>query len=135
MRYMKNHEFIAIDGSDVTFNIDISTPENQGLFFISVPSLKIYSTANSRNAIKLAASTAIDSFLNYWLKRKNQQEFSDHLNALGFTFDPNSTAYVSRESDQLTMNEPSTPYGTEKNSSSSGITNSERFIYKTKLPQ
>ena len=76
MRYMKNHEFISIEGSDVTLSIDVSTPENEGMFFVSVPSLKIYSSANSRNAIKLAVNTAIDSFLTYWIKRKNQQEFS-----------------------------------------------------------
>lgn len=132
---MKNHEFISIDGTDVTFSIDVSTPENEGMFFVSVPSLKIYSSAKSRNAIKLAVNTAIDSFLNYWVKRKNQQEFSDHLNQLGFTTDARSSAQIRQDPMLSMVNEPSVAYRTEKEMDAAGNTNTERFVYKTKLPR
>lgn len=87
MRFMKESEFIAIDGANVTFSIDVATPEKDGLFFVSIPSLRIYSSAPSENAIKLAVNAAIDSFLSYWMKMKTESEFLNHLKSLGFSSD------------------------------------------------
>lgn len=85
MRYLKKNEFIIINGNDITFSVDVSNPENAGDYFLSIPSLKIYTSAKSLQSIQTEFKASLNSFINYWIKIKGKNEFMNHLKNLGFS--------------------------------------------------
>ena len=120
MYYMKNTEFIAIEEANMTFSIDVETPENDGLYFVSIPSLKIHSTAPSSEALDSAIKASLDSFLRYWLHIKSSADMVAHLEGLGFS----SAAGLSQ------VAEPSVVYSTKNSADSSNSSNeNRRFVY------
>lgn len=120
---MKNTEFISMEGADMTFSIDIETPENDGLFFVSIPSLNIHSTAASSDTLHSSITASLDSFLHYWLKIKSPSELKSHLQSLGFS----SNAGLSM------VAEPSVVYTTKVSEySSTPAVEKQRFVYTTK---
>lgn len=121
MYYMKNTEFIAIEEANMTFSIDVETPEHDGMYFVSIPSLNIHSTAASSEALDSSIKASLDSFIRYWLNVKTSDDLIAHLRQLGF----------SSEEGLSMVAEPSMVYTNKSAEASSSAVEKQRFVYTT----
>lgn len=118
---MKNTEFIAIEEANMTFSIDVETPEHDGMYFVSIPSLNIHTTAAASEALDSSIKASLDSFIRYWLNVKSSSDLVAHLRELGFSSDEGLSMVA----------EPSMVYTNKSTESSPSDIEKQRFIYTT----
>lgn len=87
--FKKNKERIVIsmDEKVIYSQLEVNLEEEQEeyLFNISTLSIFFYSTSNSQDDINKLAKKSVESFFNFWIKKKGWKEFISHMLELGFT--------------------------------------------------
>lgn len=87
--FKKNKERIVIsmDEEVVYSHLEVNVQDEQGEQLFNIETLKIFfhSKNNSPDEISKLTKKSVESFFNYWIKKKGWKEFTSHMLDLGFS--------------------------------------------------